>query len=142
MWKEILKRQQKLYKPTPQVDLDLQSIDGLEFNPDILAESRKREDSRQLEEKRRQFQSKREGMKKLGQKTLDIEKAPLSEIRKKRKGTPFPKRIRRDYIIYYYISQKKGKGKYGIKNDWGKWDDIIYLWKEDALKYDANRPWR
>ena len=74
MWKEILKRQQKLYKPTPQVDLSLRPIDDLEFNSDILAESRERKRLKALKEIREKFKSKREKMNKPGQKVLDIEK--------------------------------------------------------------------
>tara|TARA_R110000751_G_scaffold211283_1_gene314835 strand:- start:729 stop:956 length:228 start_codon:yes stop_codon:yes gene_type:complete len=74
MWKEILKRQQKLYTPTPQVDLSLRPIDELEVNSDILSENRERKRIRELEEQREQFKSKREKMNKPGQKVLDIEK--------------------------------------------------------------------
>tara|TARA_R110000823_G_scaffold64200_3_gene150852 strand:+ start:93 stop:320 length:228 start_codon:yes stop_codon:yes gene_type:complete len=74
MWKDVLKRQEKLYKPTPQVDLSLQPIDELEFNTDILAESQERKKSKELKERREQFKSKREDMKKPGQKVFDVEK--------------------------------------------------------------------
>ena len=63
-------------------------------------------------------------------------------ISKKRKGTRWPKIIRKrlgkyagSTVEYHYISQKKGRGKYGRYRR-GKIDkdDIIYLWKEDAVK--------
>ena len=72
MWKSRLKRQQKLFTPTKQVNLNLQPVDELEFNPKILAESRERKRRAKLKEKRAKFQSKREGMKKPGQGVLNI----------------------------------------------------------------------
>ena len=58
-------------------------------------------------------------------------------ISKKRKGTRFPKVIRKDHTKYGFIGQKKSKGRYGEINQWGKIDKnkVIHLWKEDALKY-------
>lgn len=80
-WKDIVKRQQKLYLPSKQTNLKLQPIDELEFNPEILAESQERKRIKELEEKREQFQSKREEMKKPGQKTLDARKSWGEELR-------------------------------------------------------------
>ena len=62
------------------------------------------------------------------------------DIMKKKKGTPFPKRIRKGNKIYHYVSQKKGKGTYRIDNrslrypDRDKSKDVIKVWKEDALR--------
>jgi len=73
-WKDILKRQQKLYVPSKQTNLKLQPIDELEFNPEILTENKKREREKELKEKRKEFKLEREEIKKPGQKVLDVEK--------------------------------------------------------------------
>tara|TARA_Y100001938_G_C7977936_1_gene372801 strand:+ start:99 stop:311 length:213 start_codon:yes stop_codon:yes gene_type:complete len=62
------------------------------------------------------------------------------DIMKKKKGTPFPKKIFKNKKAYHYVSQKKGKGTYRIDNsylrypDRDKSKDVIKVWKEDALR--------
>ena len=65
------------------------------------------------------------------------------DIMKKKKGTPFPKRIFKSNQHYYFVKQKSGKGTYKINKkfklnypnrDKDKYPDVIKVWKEDALR--------
>ena len=65
------------------------------------------------------------------------------DIMKKKKGTPFPKKISKNNTIYHYVKQKGGKGTYEINKktrlyypnrDKNKYPDVIKVWKEDALR--------
>tara|TARA_R100001443_G_scaffold72179_1_gene80268 strand:- start:656 stop:871 length:216 start_codon:yes stop_codon:yes gene_type:complete len=64
------------------------------------------------------------------------------DIMKKKKGTPFPKRIYRkvNHTYYYFVKQKSGKGTYKIDKGMlsypnrDKTQDVIKVWKEDAIR--------
>tara|TARA_R100000278_G_scaffold123148_1_gene111539 strand:- start:977 stop:1189 length:213 start_codon:yes stop_codon:yes gene_type:complete len=63
------------------------------------------------------------------------------DIMKKKKGTPFPKKIYKNGKTYDYVSQKKGRGTYRVNKRFrlnypnrDKSKDIVKVWKEDALR--------
>ena len=65
---------------------------------------------------------------------------------KRKRSTPFPKRILRHNEYYYFVKQKRGKGTYKIDSkvkysypnlDKDKYPDVIKVWKEDALRMAA-----
>tara|TARA_R100001230_G_scaffold23169_1_gene13998 strand:+ start:898 stop:1107 length:210 start_codon:yes stop_codon:yes gene_type:complete len=65
------------------------------------------------------------------------------DIMKKKKGTPWPKKI---YYPphdewYLFVKQKAGKGTYRLKprKGWERPTQTIKVWKEDAIKMQRRR---